>query len=205
MTDTITELTALEAHFDAPNETAVAAMRKSLDKYQRQYIELSPFVCIATADASGQPTISPKGDAPGFVHIIDERTLVIPDRPGNNKVESFHNLVENPKLALIFMIPGLRETLRISGEAGITTDQDLLKFASVGSRAVSTGLVIKINSVYFHCGKAMIRSRLWDEQSRLAAGVFPSFGQILKEEAKLSDSVEQVDAMMEEVYSKRLY
>jgi PPOX class probable FMN-dependent enzyme len=205
MTDIIDDVNTLEQHFDEPLEAAVVIMRKSLDKYQHQYIERSPFACIATADASGQPTISPKGDAPGFIKVIDEHTLLMPDRIGNNKIESFHNLVENPKIGLIFMIPGLRETLRISGEASITTDQEQLKFAQVGKSPVRTGLLIKITKVYFHCGKAMIRSKLWDENSKVTPGEMPTFGEIIKEEAKLNDSKEQLDEMMEGVYKDHLY
>ena len=205
MTDTISDLGTLEEHFGEPLEAAVAVIRESLDKYQRQFIEHSPFACLATADASGQPTISPKGDAPGFIKVIDDETLVMPDRIGNNKVESFHNLVENPKLGIIFMIPGVRETLRISGEASITTDQEILKFAQVGKNPVKTGLLVKVTKVYFHCGKAMIRSKLWDENSKLAPGVLPSFGEIIREEAKLDGSTEELDEMMEGVYKNELY
>ena len=205
MTGTISDLSTLEEHFDEPLEAAVAVMRESLDKYQRQFIEMSPFACIATADASGQPTISPKGDAPGFIKVIDDETLLMPDRIGNNKVESFHNLVKNPKLGIIFMIPGVRETLRISGEASITTEQEILKFAQVGKNPVKTGLLIKVTKVYFHCGKAMIRSKLWDENSKLAPGVLPSFGEIIKEEANLDGSTEELDEMMEGVYKNELY
>ena len=205
MTGTISDLGTLEEHFDEPLEAAVAVMRESLDRHQRQFIEHSPFACIATADASGQPTISPKGDAPGFIKVIDDETLVMPDRIGNNKVESFHNLVENPKLGIIFMIPGIRETLRMSGEASITTDQEILKFAQVGKNPVKTGLLIKVTKVYFHCGKAMIRSKLWDENSKLAPGVLPSFGEIIREEAKLDGSTEEVDEMVEGVYKNELY
>ncbi len=205
MTDTIADRNTLERHFGDPLETAVAVMRNSLDRYQRQFIELSPFACIATADASGQPAISPKGDAAGFTQVVDEHTLLMPDRTGNNKVESFHNLVENPKLGIIFMIPGIRETLRVAGAAKITTDLELLKFAQVGENPVRTGLLISISKVYFHCGKAMIRSRLWDESSKPAPGVLPSFGEILREEAKLNDSKEELDKMLEGVYEKELY
>lgn len=205
MTDTIDDRKSLESHFGEPYPTAVAAMRDSLDKYQRRFIELSPFACLATADASGRPTISPKGDKPGFIQIIDDNTLVLPDRIGNNKVESFHNLVENPKMALIFMIPGLRETLRVSGEARIVTDPQQLAFAAVGKNPVKTGLVIHITQSYFHCGKAMIRSKLWDESSKLEKGAFPSFGEVLKEEVEMEQSVEEVEEMLEEVYEKELY
>jgi PPOX class probable FMN-dependent enzyme len=205
MTDTITDITSLEEHFDVPLDIAIDCMLDSLDKYQRQFIELSPFACLATADAEGQPAISPKGDAPGFIKIIDENTLLMPDRIGNNKVESFHNLVENPKIGLIFMIPGVRETLRISGSAGITTDHDMLKFAQVGKNPVKTGLLIKITKTYFHCGKAMIRSKLWDENSKLARGVLPSFGEIFKEEGKINASVAEAEALLEHAYTDELY
>ena len=103
------------------------------------------------------------------------------------------------------MIPGIRETLRISGEASITTDQEILKFAQVGKNPVKTGLLIKVTKVYFHCGKAMIRSKLWDENSKLAPGVLPSFGEIIREEAKLDGSTEEVDEMVEGVYKNELY
>lgn len=205
MTDTISDVSSLEQHFDEPLELAVAVMLDSLDKYQRQFISLSPFVCIATSDADNQPTISPKGDAPGFVQVIDEHTLVIPDRIGNNKVESFHNLVENPKMALIFMIPGIRETLRISGEAQITTDQELLKPCQVGANPVKTGLLIKVTKCYFHCGKAMIRSKLWQDDHKLTAKDFPSFGVILKEEAAMQESTKEIDDVIEDAYTNNLY
>jgi len=205
MSDTIIDKDALEQHFEPPMDLAVATMLDSMDKYHRLFIERSPFACLATSDASGQPTISPKGDAPGFIKVIDDNTLVMPDRIGNNKVESFHNLVENPKIGLIFMIPGQRETLRISGEASITTDQEKLKFAQVGKAPVKTGLLINITKVYFHCGKAMIRSKLWDEESKIGRDDFPSFGEILKEEAKLAENKDQLDDMMEEVYTEQLY
>ena len=205
MTDTITDSKGLEHHFGEPLDVVVACMLDSLDKYQRQFIELSPFACIASADAAGQPTISPKGDAAGFIKIIDNNTLLMPDRIGNNKVETFHNLVENPKIALIFMIPGARETLRIAGTASITTDQELLKFAQVGKNPVKTGLLINITSAYFHCGKAMIRSGLWDENSKIAPGTLASFGEIIKAEAGLSGSIEEADDMIEGVYKNDLY
>ena len=127
MSNAITDLDSLEKHFDAPLDIAVAVERNSLDDYQKQFIQLCPFVCIATADTDGIPTISPKGDAPGFVRIIDDSTLLIPDRPGNNKIESFHNLLENPGVAIIFIIPGVHETLRIKGRAEINTSESMLE------------------------------------------------------------------------------
>ena len=205
MTKSIGDTESLEKHFGEPIDLALAVMLDSLDKFHKQFIERSPFACIATSDASGQPTISPKGDAPGFIHIIDDNTLLMPDRIGNNKVETFHNLIENPKMGLIFMIPGLRETLRISGEASITTDQKYLAACKVGKNKVRTGLLIKVTKVYFHCGKAMIRSRLWDEESKAGSGELASFGEILKEQAKINESKENMENHLEEVYETELY
>jgi PPOX class probable FMN-dependent enzyme len=205
MSDTIADLSTLEQHFDEPMDIALACMFDSLDKYHQQFIEHSPFVCLATSDKDGQPTISPKGDAPGFVRVVDENTLVMPDRIGNNKVESFHNLVENPKMGLIFMVPGMRETLRISAEASITSDHEVLRFAQVGKNPVKTGLLIKISKVYFHCGKAMIRSKLWDENSKITPGTLPSFGQILKAQTKLDATDEEAEGLLENAYTNELY
>ena len=201
----ISDSEKLRHHFGQPNTVAVACMRKSLDQYQKLFIELSPFACLASSDRDGQPTISPKGDGPGFIQVVDDVTLIMPDRIGNNKVESFTNIIENPKIALIFFIPGIQETLRISASASITTDQGLLKFAQVGKNSVRTGLLMKITKSYFHCGKAVIRSKLWDEESRIEKGVFPPFGKIAKEEARLAESQEEVEKTLQDEYKNELY
>ena len=201
----ISDSETLRQHFGQPNEVAVACMRSSLDQYQKMFIEHSPFLCLASADRDGQPTISPKGDEPGFMKVVDDITLILPDRMGNNKVESFTNIIENPKIALIFFIPGIPETLRISANASITTDQELLKFAQVGKNPVKTGLLIKVTKSYFHCGKASIRSKFWDQKSHIEKGVFPSFGKIVKEEAKLAKSQDEVEDFVRDEYQNRLY
>ena len=205
MTNTITDLDSLEQHFDDPLDIAVAVERRELDDYQKQFIQLSPFVCIATANAEGRPSISPKGDAPGFVRIIDDTTLLIPDRPGNNKIESFHNLLENPGVALIFMIPGVRETLRVVGQAEISTSQDMLEASRVGKNPVRTGTKIVIEKVYFHCGKAVIRSKLWEEDYRAAPGALPTFAEIIKAEAELDAPEEALQETLDTAYSEHLY
>ena len=205
MSNSITDLESLEQHFDAPLDIAVAVERKSLDKFQQQFIQLSPFACVATTDSDGIPTISPRGDAPGFIRIIDDSTLLVPDRPGNNKVESFHNLLENPGIAVIFMIPGVRETLRVKGHAEISTSGSMLDDSRVGRNPVRTGLKIKINKVYFHCGKAMIRSKLWEDTYRPAAGVLPTFAEIIKAEAELDAPRQALEDKLEHAYTDELY
>jgi len=201
----ITDKISLENYYDPPLEIATAIMLSYLDKYHKMYINESPFVCIATSDADGQPTISPKGDAPGFVKIVDEKTLIIPDRIGNNKLESFHNLIDNPKIGLIFMIPGANETLRISGTAQIITDENILSYAQIGTRSVKAGVIIDITKCYFHCGKAVIRSRIWNNESKIKKGLLPSFGKIINDQAKLKESIKSSDELVEHVYKNELY
>ena len=205
ISETIDDVSTLESHFGEPVDIAVAAMKTSMDQFHKAFIEHSPFACLASSTATGQPTISPKGDAPGFVKILDDNTLVLPDRIGNNKVESFHNIVENPKVALIFLIPGVSESVRVSGEATIVRDQKILELGRVGKSLPTAAMVIKVTSVYFHCGKAMIRSKLWAQDSQLEKGVIPSFGEALKAQAKLDMSVEDTESLLEDVYEKQLY
>lgn len=201
----ITAATALREHFDTPNEMAVACIRDHLDEYHRLFIRRSPFFCIASADADGQPTVSPRGDAPGFVHVLDAKTLLFPDRPGNNKVESFANIVANPKVGLIFFIPGIRETLRVGGSAAITRDPALLQLGQVGGKAPRTATVITVNKACFHCGKALVRSKLWEPESRAGKDELPTFGEIIKAQVGLDMSVADAGAILEDAYRTRLY
>lgn len=203
--DTITGPRELRNHFGEPLHIAVAVEKPALDKHHRRFIEHSPFICMASSGADGQPAVSPKGDAPGFVKILDDNTLLIPDRPGNNKVEGFGNMVENPKVSLIFFIPGITETLRIHGEAEITLDEELLDFGKAGAKLPKTATLIKVTKAYMHCGKALIRSRLWDPERYIAKGVIPSFGLVVKEQANVPMSQEEVQGVVDQEYRDNLY
>ena len=201
----ITELAELREQFGDPLPVAVACVREQLDEHHKLFIQHSPLMCVATSDADGQPSISPKGDPPGFVHVADDRTLVIPDRPGNNRILSFQNLLENPKIALIFFVPGVRETLRIEGEARIVTDQELRELGRVHSKLPRVATVVRVTKAYFHCGKALIRSKAWQPEGKVAPGALPSFAQVMKEQTKAPMPVEQLDAFIESEYKKQLY
>jgi PPOX class probable FMN-dependent enzyme len=201
----IADSATLREHFGEPLDLAVVCMKPHLDRYHQDFIRHSPFLCLATADGDGQPNVSPKGDAPGFVTVLDERTLVIPDRPGNNKVESFQNIVANPKVALIFFIPGIRESLRVHGEARIVRDEEVRALGRVGHKLPPVATVIKVTQAYFHCGKALIRSKLWQPESRLAPGTLASFGEVIKAEAGLDSSASEAEARLEEAYRDGLY
>lgn len=195
----------LREHYGEPSQLAVACMLEEMDRFHRQFISLSPLLCIATADASGQPFVSPKGDAPGFVEVLDSRTLIIPDRIGNNKVESLSNLLENGKVGLIFFVPGIRETLRVRGNAQLVRDTATLERFKVGKALPKSGILVEVKTVYFHCGKAIVRSKLWDASRHAPAGAMPSFGQIVKHQQDIQASTSEMEAHMEKAYTERLY
>ena len=203
--DTITDSQALREHFGEPLHIAVAVEKPSLDQHHKRFIEHSPFICIASAGSDGQPAVSPKGDAPGFVKVLDDATLLIPDRPGNNKVEGFGNIVENPKVSLIFFIPGIMETLRVHGSAEIVRDAELLKQGKAGAKLPSTATLIKVTKAYMHCGKALIRSNLWDPDRHIAKGVIAPFGQVIKDQSGVPKTQEEVQVIVDQEYRDNLY
>lgn len=204
MSATIDDLANLRETFGAPGELALACMKEKMDDYHKRFIELSPLICMATSGEDGQPFVSPKGDSPGFVKVLDERTLVIPDRRGNNKVESFTNIIANPKVSLIFFVPGLPETLRVLGTASISTDPQLLALGKDNNSAPKAATRIDITTIYFHCGKSVMRSKLWDESSKAKRGDFPSFGKVIKEQAKLAATQEDTEALIDDMYKNQL-
>ncbi len=143
--------------YSALNEIAVRKVLPKLDQHLRHFIELSPFLILSTVRSDGYCDASPRGDAPGFVQIIDENTLFLPDRPGNNRLDSLTNITNNSKIGMLFVIPGLEETLRLNGEAKIIQDVMLLESSMVKGKTPKTGLRIEINECYIHCGKAIRR------------------------------------------------
>jgi uncharacterized protein len=146
----------------------------------RKLIEAAPFVAIATSGPEGLDC-SPKGDAPGFVRILDDKTLAIPDRPGNNRIDSFRNIMRDPRIALLFLIPGIGETLRVNGRASISIDPDLMQSFAVAGKPPRAVLIIHIESIYFHCSKAIVRSKLWEEATKIDRKSLPSTGTIIAE------------------------
>jgi uncharacterized protein len=148
------------------------------DEYRR-LIEAAPFVTIATAGSEGMDC-SPKGDAPGFVRVIDEHTLAIPDRRGNNRLDSLRNLMEDPRIGLLFLIPGVGETLRVNGTARITADEELRRSMTFRDKVPNVVLVVDVESVYFHCSKAILRSDLWNPDKHVERSSLPSPGQIME-------------------------
>jgi PPOX class probable FMN-dependent enzyme len=195
---------SLRAHFGQISPMAEKKVLPGLDRHCRHFIALSPFLVIATADEKGHVDASPRGDPPGFVRVLDDTTLLLPDRPGNNRVDTFANLLSNPGVGLIFFVPGVEETLRVNGTAAATTSPDVLAGSDVNGKTPKTGLLIHVQEVFFHCAKALKRSRLWDPAAQIERSQFPSLGRILADQTKGFDAAE-AEARIEVAYRERLY
>lgn len=176
----ITTMEQLQALYGERNPNSVIKEIHHINDGYRRLIEAAPFVAVATAGPEGLDC-SPKGDAPGFVRILDDKTLALPDRPGNNRIDGFRNIVRDPRIALLFLIPGCGETLRVNGRASISIEPKLMQSFAVNGKLPRCVLIVHVESVYFHCAKAIIRSRLWDEQSKIDRKSLPSMGAVLAE------------------------
>jgi PPOX class probable FMN-dependent enzyme len=202
--DCITDADALRAHFGPVNEAARLKQLDRLDKHCAAFIALSPLCILATAGAGGRVDASPRGDAPGFVQVLDAQTLLIPDRPGNRRIDSLSNLLANPQVGLLFLVPGIDETVRVNGTAQIVTGEDLLAPTAAQGKIPRTGLLVTVEEAFYHCGKALIRSKLWDPATRIDRKSFPSFGTILADQIAGTDPA-TTDANLAEAYRDRLY
>lgn len=204
MTENLTGKDAVRAHYGEPGELARRKQLAALDRHARAFIALSPFLVVASADAAGRADATPRGDAPGFVAVLDDATLLIPDRRGNNRVDTMLNIAENPHVGLLFMVPGIDETLRVNGTARITTDARLLTPLAVQGKVPAAGLLVGVEEVFFHCGKALIRSRLWDVKRQVERRSFPTLGRIVADQIAGADP-QACEQAVEESYRDRLY
>lgn len=204
MSTTITESASLRDRYGKVGEKAAQKEMNRLDRHCRRFIELSPFLVMATSDAGGRCDASPKGDAPGFVQVRDEQTLLIPDRIGNNRVDSLQNILANPRIGLIFFLPGYQETLRVNGRAEISTEAALLDATAHNSKPPKSVIVVTVEEAYMHCGKALIRSHLWDPARHLEKGAFPSLARVLADQINGVD-VAETETMLADNYKNELY
>lgn len=195
---------SLRQHYGEPSETAQRKQIDRLDEHCRTLIAAAPFVVIGTANARGEQDVSPRGDPPGFVKVLDDRHLLIPDRPGNRRVDSLSNLLENPGIGLLFMIPGMNETLRINGRGRIVTDPEVLTDLAVQGKPAVSAILVEVETAYMHCGKALIRSKLWLQESQVDRRSLPSLGRILADQVQGLNASEQ-EERLEEAYRTRLY
>jgi len=168
----------LRALIGEPAPLTCAKISDRLNPLTRRFIELAPFVGIATSDGQGHCDLSPRGDPAGFVRILDDRTLLLPERPGNRLADTLRNVLANPHLGLLFMIPGVTDTFRINGRAHITTDAALLAPSTVEGKAPRLGLLVDIDEAYTQCSKALLRSQLWDPQRHVDPAALPTGGQV---------------------------
>lgn len=204
MTESLADKDALRAHYGSVSRTASGKEMDRIDRHGRRFIELSPFIVMATADAEGRCDASPKGDSPGFVKVLDERTLLIPDRPGNNRVDSLQNIVANPRIGLIFFLPGYKETFRANGTARISTEPDLLGATAHAGKTPRSVIVVSVEEAFMHCGKALIRSKLWDPEQHIEKGQFPSLARILADQIE-GVEVQATEERIQDAYERQLY
>ena len=204
--NSIKNKTQLRTMYKNPGELAIKKSLSHLDKHLKHFINLSPFLVLSTSRPDGYCDTSPRGDAPGFVRILDDKNIFLPDRPGNNRLESLSNILSNPRIGLLFMIPGLEETLRVNGKALIVSDITLLEPSMVNGKIPKSGLKITINECYIHCGKSLRRSKIWNNKTHIKKGTYPSIGKVLVDQrAAPGMSVKELDNFAEEQYKKTLY
>jgi PPOX class probable FMN-dependent enzyme len=204
MGDTRLDADNLRAFYGEPNTLVQRKVLKRLDRHCRDFIARSPFLVLGTSDAQGNQDVSPRGDPPGFVRVLDDDHLAIPDRPGNRRVDSFANITANPKVALLFMVPGFDETVRVNGRAELTRDPALLDFLAVGGRPALTAILVEVEEAFFQCAKALIRSGLWDQARHVDRKEMPSLGRIVAEQIGDVDPAE-ADAAVARSIRERLY
>jgi PPOX class probable FMN-dependent enzyme len=198
----ITDESALRALIGAPADLTRTKISDRVNDLTRQFIERSPFLCLATSAPDGTCDVSPRGDPPGFVRILDKQRLLIPERPGNKLADSLRNILQNPHVGLLFFIPGVGDTLRVNGRATIVDDPELLEGSVVEGKTPKLGLLIEIDEVFTHCSKAFLRSQLWDPARHIDRSELPSSGEILR---SLNSSVdaETYDTERAERYERR--
>lgn len=200
----ITSAAELRALHAPPKDRTLRKQLDRLDGHCRRFIELSPFVVMATSGADGRLDATPRGGVPGFVTVADERTLLLPDRPGNNRLDSLTNMTEVPEIGLLFMIPGVDETLRVNGAVELRTDAELAEPFRVGRRAPAVVLRITVREAYLHCAKALMRSHLWDPAAQIDRSELPTLGQMLRDQVGPAVPVESQTQMVER-YRTELY
>jgi PPOX class probable FMN-dependent enzyme len=204
--DVVTSEHELRDMLGVPAERSVLKERPALDAHFRAFIARSPFLLMATAGTDGTCDVSPKGDAPGFVLVLDDRHIVIPDRPGNKRFDGMKNVLSNPHIGLIFLVPGREETLRVNGRAWITKDPELLARSAAQGKMPQLAIGVEVEQCFLHCVKAFRRSRLWVHEEWPAADALASMAQVLFDQIKPTGvSVHDYECQMEERNRKQLY
>ncbi len=205
LSDFVTSEAELRAIMGHPAQRVLDKVITTLDAHCRAFIAKSPFLLIASSDAQGRLDVSPKGDPAGFVHVLDDKTLAIPDRPGNRRADTLVNLLQHPQIGLLFLSPGKDETLRINGRATIVRDAWLRTKLAMHGKTPDLAMVVTVDEAYMHCGKCMIRSQLWHTEAWSDPNQLPSLAAIMVDHAKMTQDVAEVQALIDESYRDRLY
>jgi uncharacterized protein len=205
-TELITTEEDLRDLLGQPSALVIKKQLPALDRHCRTFISLSPFMLLGTANAEGDCDVSPRGDAPGFVAVLDDKHIAIPDRPGNRRIDSLRNIVHNGKVGLLFMIPGVEETLRINGRACLTREPALLAQLTARGKVPTLAIGVEVEEAFLHCAKAFKRSQLWDNATWPERGVLPTLAEMVNDQVMIPDlSLPEIERGIAESYAKRLY
>jgi PPOX class probable FMN-dependent enzyme len=206
---TITDEQSLRSLFQPTHALAAKKCLNFLDGHAQAFIRRSPFICVGTQSLEGRADVSPRGDPVGFVKVVDEHTLAIPDRPGNNRLDTLSNLLANPNIGLLFIIPGFDDTLRVNGQASLVTDPAILESMTVNDRVPKLAIVVKVGEVFMHCAKAFRRSHLWSPDHFQDRNEMPSLSKIVLDQTTGApsdiDEMRKIDDELEAEYQKTLY
>lgn len=203
--DYITSRDELRRIYQPASPNSLRKELPALDPHCASFIKRSPFVLIGTTDGKGHADVTPKGDRPGFVSVLDSRTVAIPDRPGNNRLDTLENLLVSPAIGLLFLIPGMDETLRLNGTARITADDGLRASFDVDGKLPQAVIVVSVEAAYMHCAKAFMRSQLWKPETWPERSSMPTLGQMLKDQLALDQSAQAMDEWLDDAYAKSMW
>jgi uncharacterized protein len=201
----ITDAAEVKAILGADLPTQVGKVIDHIDAYCRAWIERCPFIVISSINAAGAMDTSPKGDPPGFVRVLDKHTLAIPERLGNHRGDTFFNVLENPSVGIVFIVPKRREVVRVSGTASLARDPDLLAEMIINAKLPQLAMIVCVKEVFFHCGKSMIRSGMWEPERWGPIDGLPTYAQALKKHGAMPESLEDLQARVERNETHKLY
>jgi uncharacterized protein len=196
---------ALREHYPAQSKIVRMKCLSAIDEHIARFIALSPFLVIGSNHPGNGTDVSPRGDAPGFVQVIDANTIMIPDRPGNNRLDTLSNMMTNPEVGLVFFIPGVDETVRLNGRARIVTEAEKLAGFEVNGKAPRAAILVDVREAYLHCAKALKRSKLWEDDYKVDRGELPTMGKMVSDQINGEISVEDADAGIEISYRDRMW
>jgi PPOX class probable FMN-dependent enzyme len=200
-----TSLQSLRELYPPVTRLGSVKVLQHLDGHCLRFIELCPFIVLASCNEARELDVSPRGDAPGFVRVLDSRTLIIPDRPGNNRIDTLCNLLECPSLSVLFVVPGVDETLRANGKAYVSDDPGLLASCAVQGKLPRTVIVMNVEEAFLHCGKAFKRSNLWSPSHQVPRDTLPSLGRMLSDQSAGAVASSDAEQLVDESYKNRLY